>query len=331
MDDQPPLVSIVTPTFNSAAFIREHLDSVDAQTYRHIEHVLIDGASTDGTVELIQEYAATHNVKWISEPDGGTSEAVNKGLRLASGDILVFLPSDDLLFPWSVATAAEYLRAHPRTDVVHGDSLAWSVDDDVWHFRLHKPFTQGFMVRTQNLAAQATYFRRQVVDDVGGLDTAYSYANDYDFWARATDGRTVRTVREVLAIYRKRPGAICMLEGAAEDVDREVAEIKARYVNTESPFYGGMRWWDRVYSAVYRRFLLLRMLRGSAKFDHKRASGSQSGSWKHFLSEFEVTLESRGRLLTTLLPRRRTYGTRIRLRPDSSWHHLPWMNAPKVG
>ena len=327
MDSERPRVSIITPTLNSVAFLREHLDSVDAQTYPSIEHVLVDGGSTDGTVDLIKEYAATHNVKWVSEPDGGTSEAVNKGLRMTCGDILVILPSDDLMFPWSVATAVEYLHAHPETDIASGDSLAWN-DDDVWHFRLHKPFTHGFMARTQTLAAQATYFRRQVLDDVGGMDTAYTYANDVDFWIRATDGRNVRTVREVLALYRKRPGALCRLEGAPEAVEREVAEIRARCLNTESPFYGLMRWWDRVSSAVYKRFLLLRMLYGSARVDRKRASRPKPGPWRHFLNEFEVSLESRRRLFTTLLPKRRTYGTHIRLRPDSAWRHLPWMNPP---
>jgi len=330
VSDELPTVSVLTATLNSAAFLEEHLASVDGQSYPNVEHVFVDGGSTDGTVELIRNHAATHNVKWVSEPDSGTSEAVNKAIQMATGDILVMVSSDDLLFPWSVQAGVKYFLAHPEVDIVHGDWMAWDVATGAWHLRLNKPFARGYLGRTQCFAVQATYFRRKVLEELGELDQTYRYANDYDFLLRATSGRITRTVREVLAIYRKWPGALSMLEGATEAVEREVAEIRRRYVNTASPTYGLMRWWDRVYSAAYRRFLLLRMLYGSARFDSKRGFRPGSGPWGGFLTEFEVSPTSSGDLLTMLLPRRRAYAVRIRLRSDSPWRHLPWMNAPET-
>ena len=91
-------ISIITITYNSAKTLQRALDSIQSQTYKDIEHIIVDGASTDGTKEIIETYAAKHpNVQWISEPDEGIYNAINKGIRLATGDVIGFLHSDDVL------------------------------------------------------------------------------------------------------------------------------------------------------------------------------------------------------------------------------------------
>ena len=317
MSDEPPLVSIVTPTFNSAAFIEEHLDSVDAQTYPHVEHVFVDGASTDGTVELIKEYAATHNVRWVSEPDSGNIEATSKGLRMATGEVVVIVPSDDLLFPWSVQTAVEYLQKHPEVDVVHGDSLRRDAERGTWHVQLHKPFSFGYVARTQCLTPQATYLRRRTLEGKEDLDPAFRHACDYEWLLRVIHGRRVVNLPEVLAVVLKREGAVNREAGVAEAMVRETAEIRTKYVQTPGPLLTLLRYWDRAYSGLYRRVLLMRMLYHSRKIDRGNVPAGDHVPWRRFLSTHAVTAGPSKTFRSMVLPNRKTYGVEIRPRARS--------------
>ena len=105
-----PLVSIITPSLNQARFLDDTLRSVRDQTYPHIEHIVIDGGSTDGTVEMLARNLCDERFRWLSEPDDGMYWAVNKGLRMASGSIVAYLNADDVFLPWSVAAAVDFLR-----------------------------------------------------------------------------------------------------------------------------------------------------------------------------------------------------------------------------
>ena len=191
MTSKKPLVSIITITLNSAEYLGDLIATVEAQTYDNIEHVMVDGKSTDGTVELIRDYAERHNVRWVSEADSGPPEAASKALLMATGDIVVIVPSDDLIFPWSVQTAVDYLVEHPDVDVVHGDSISWDVPSDVWSLRLHKAFTYGYMARTQTITPQAAYFRRHVIAGQENLDPTLPHANDYEWILRVARNREV--------------------------------------------------------------------------------------------------------------------------------------------
>ena len=328
MNDRLPTVSIVTPTFNSAEFISEHLAGFAAQTYPNIEHVFVDGASTDTTLALINEYAKTRNVKVISRPDNGPGEAINGGLKVITGEIVMLMASDDLIFPWAVQVAVDYLLEHPDVDVVHGDWLSWDVVNDAWHLRLNPPFNRGFMGRTQPIAVLATYFRRRVLDEIGDLDNSYRHANDLEFMLRATQGRKVGSVREILSIFRKRPGAINLSEGSEDGIRREVADIQARHLNADSRVFKLLKIRDRIYSAIYRRLSLMRLLSASKRTDGKRSGASRKGRWDEFLSVFQVTLDSDRNFLSVLLPNRSSYGTRFRFRSDQTRQNLTWVKEP---
>ncbi|MBT4072309.1 MAG: glycosyltransferase [Chloroflexi bacterium] len=325
MNENGLLVSIVTPTFNSAEFVQDHLNSVKSQSYANIEHVFVDGASVDGTVDLIKEYAKNRNVKWVSEPDSGTSEAVTKGLKMATGDIIVMLPSDDLMFSWSVQTAVNFLSSHPDVDIVHGDWIAWDVSRRTWNLRLNMPFSRGFMGRTQTLPVQVTYFRKKVLDDVGHVDPKYKHANDLDFLLRATDGRKVKLVREILGVFTKRPGAVNMQEGAAEAVEAEVSELQARYLKSSGPTLKLLKLWDRVQSAAYRRVLLARMLFASSRSGDDPSKTNKNAPWPGFLNTYRVSSGSAGGFLRTLLPFRRAYELQILRKSvrDDVWNPRP--------
>src|SRR5512136_2224736 len=116
-----PTVSIITPSFNQAHFIEETIRSVLAQDYPNLEYIIVDGGSTDGSVEIIQKYAG-HLAWWVSEKDKGHADALNKGFAHARGDILAWLNSDDTYYPGAVAEAVTYLQSHPETGMVYGDA-----------------------------------------------------------------------------------------------------------------------------------------------------------------------------------------------------------------
>ncbi len=120
MTGELPLVSIVTPSLNQGRFIQETILSVKDQTYPNIEHIIVDGGSTDGTLDIIKKYEGTYKMRWVSEPDSGQSDAINKGWRMAKGEILAYLNSDDTYMPWAVETAVELFSEHPDVAIIVG-------------------------------------------------------------------------------------------------------------------------------------------------------------------------------------------------------------------
>ncbi len=139
-----PLVSIITPSYNQAGFIEETIRSVLSQDYPRIEYIIIDGGSNDGSVEIIQRYASqasklsiplsglAHSLsEWVSEPDQGQTDAINKGFARAQGDILAWLNSDDTYLPHAVAEAVDYLQTHPELGMVYGDANLIDQDGNI--------------------------------------------------------------------------------------------------------------------------------------------------------------------------------------------------------
>ena len=310
MSDQPPLVSIVTATLNSAAFIREHLASVDAQTYPNIEHVFVDGVSTDGTVEIIKEYAANHKVTWVSESDSNCIEATSKGLAMCTGDIVAVVPSDDLLFPWSVETVVAFFREHPEIDAVVGDSLRRSPAGE-YTVHLEPPYSWDRLARgREGPVPPATYFRRPILAGARNLDTTLLHAADLEWYLRLFRKRRVANLREILGIFVKRPGAVNMT-GTAAEWEREYVELASRHVSAHGSHLRALRAWDYLVKLVARRLLWLRMSVASRFW---RGDGHRS-PWKAFLGTHQAQFSSLEAALKALLPRRRTSGLRIRKRP----------------
>jgi len=122
-----PLISIVTPSFNQAPFLRRTIESVLTQDYPHIEYILVDGGSTDGSQAIIEEYAG-RVAHWESLPDQGQTDAINKGFARATGKYLAWLNSDDVYQPGAIAEAVDYLEAHPDVGMVYGDCTFINAD-----------------------------------------------------------------------------------------------------------------------------------------------------------------------------------------------------------
>lgn len=177
-------ISIITITYNSAKTIQRALESVQSQTYRDIEHVIVDGASKDGTRELIEAYAKKHtNVRWISEPDKGIYNALNKGIHLATGDVIGFVHSDDILYaPDSIAHIAEAF-AQQDIQVVYGD-LQYVREGKVTRRWRSNDFNPASLKYGWMCPHPTMYVRREVYQQVGDYDEWFSISADYDMILR---------------------------------------------------------------------------------------------------------------------------------------------------
>jgi glycosyltransferase involved in cell wall biosynthesis len=199
-----PLVSVVVPNYDGEAFLRRTLASIEAQTYPEIEIIVVDGGSTDGSLEIIAEWADRLPLRWISEPDSGQAEAINKGFRLATGEVMGWINSDDLLTPRSVERAAERFAADPDLGFVWGFCLV--VDAGERPITIQNPYVRSDLAdlrRHRNYVSQpGSFYRRSVVEAFGPLNESLHYLFDYDFFLRVAGRARVAFIPEVMAWFR---------------------------------------------------------------------------------------------------------------------------------
>jgi glycosyltransferase involved in cell wall biosynthesis len=197
-----PLVSIVTPSYNQAPFIEETIRSVLLQGYPNLEYIIIDGYSTDGTVAIIEKY---YNwlAYWASEPDGGQSEAINKGWGHCKGEIFAWINSDDSYCLNAIRLAVEGFRTD-SIDLVYGDCNCVDVNSSRLGILRNRRFNLKYQMTGRNLILQpASFFKHKILEKVGGLDVNLHYVMDYDLWVRMLlAGCNVKYIPFVLSNYR---------------------------------------------------------------------------------------------------------------------------------
>jgi glycosyltransferase involved in cell wall biosynthesis len=179
-----PRVTVVTPSYNQATFIEETIRSVLLQGYPNLEYIIVDGGSTDGSADIIARYA-DHLTWWVSEPDEGQSDAINKGFRRATGDIVAWLNSDDVYVPGALAESAGYLAQHPEIDVVYGDVRFIGPDGAFRGIEAGNAFSEKRLFGNLFSLTQPTAFvRRSSAERVGLLRTDLHYIMDLEWWLR---------------------------------------------------------------------------------------------------------------------------------------------------
>jgi len=203
-----PLISVVTPSFNQREFIGEALASVQRQNHKNCEHLVIDGMSTDGTVDLLRSLAGDKNIVWISEQDSGQSEALNKGFRRAKGEIIGWLNSDDRYRAGCFEHVVQAFEDNPEVDIIYGDYLTMDESGKVLKIRREIEFSAFILLyhRVLYIPTTATFFRRRIFDENNWLKENLQYAMDLEFFIRlSARGYRFKHLPEILAGFRIHP------------------------------------------------------------------------------------------------------------------------------
>ncbi len=181
-----PKISVITPSFNQAEFLERTICSVLDQGYPDLEYIVIDGGSTDGSVDIIRKYADCL-AYWVSEPDRGQVDAINKGLQRATGEWLCWQNSDDIFFPGAFDELAKTASTHPKANLIIGDMmLIDKTDRPLRDLRYVTPSHAALLAEGMLLANQAAFWRRDLQERVGLLDESYHCSFDYDWFLRLT-------------------------------------------------------------------------------------------------------------------------------------------------
>lgn len=306
-------MSIVTPVLNRADTIEDVLTSVAAQTYGSIEHIIVDGGSTDRTVEVVEAFAHSSRfpIRWVSETDTGMYDAINKGLRIANGDVLAYINSDDLYFPWSVESAVVALQR--GCDFAFGDVAIINTTGGRTSFRLqfYRRFDPRYSVHHMRLAQATLFWTREAMETIGPFNPDLRYLGDVEYWARGgVAGSKFCRLDEVLALVTEHPGTLSVQH--ADDARRELESIQRSLSDQLGmPTHERSRKWAEALRWRWQQ----RAFRAQAKREHPTR-------WPRFiamLKDLDVAVGGSGPLVF-LLP-----AALLRKRPQLR----RWLSAPE--
>ncbi len=195
-----PLVSIVTPSLNMARFLPQTIESVLSQDYSEIEYVVMDGGSTDGTIDILKGYG--DRIRYVSAPDGGAADAINKGFQGCRGSILAWLNADDTYQPGAVSAAVLKFMTTPDAAVVYGEAFWTDPRGGVIGRYPVRPFDRERLLHECYICQPACFFRRSAFEQAGELDAALQVVFDHDLWIRLSEHYEFCQVDQYLANSR---------------------------------------------------------------------------------------------------------------------------------
>ncbi len=237
-----PKVSIITPSFNQAEYIEKTIKSVLSQDYSNFEYIVMDGGSTDGTVEILKKY--DKKIIWRSEKDKGQGEAINKGLKLAKGEILAYLNSDDTYSPGALKKVAEFFIKNPKKIWVFGKCRI--IDEKDKEIRKSITSYKNFWLSRYNyhtllilnyISQPAVFWRREVYREIGEFNQEEYWELDYDYWLRLGKKYEPGFIDQYLANFRVHQEAKTSI-GVKHFL--EEVEVAKRY--TKNPFLIGLHY-----------------------------------------------------------------------------------------
>ena len=199
---QYPKISIVTPSFNQGQYIEETILSVLNQNYPNLEYIIIDGGSTDNTLDIIKKYE--NKIKyWVSEPDTGQSNAINKGFKIASGDVLCWLNSDDIYVPDALNKVGKYYMEHPDTYFLFGGCVAFNEKKDITTWWMDYPDNiLNYLSGTPFPPQPSSFFSKKVVQKIGLLDETLHFTMDFDYLVKTTLFFPITKTKYLLSKFR---------------------------------------------------------------------------------------------------------------------------------
>ncbi len=236
--------SIVTPVYNGAKFIEDHILKLQKQTHRNIEHIVIDGASSDGTVEILEKHK--DKLTYVSEKDSGQSNAINKGLKMVTGDIVTWLNADDFYSDDNVLSrVAEYFE-DPSVTILSGKCMLLDLETGeeklIPQLEINEETLIRWWVEYSIPAQPSIFFRKSLLDKYGSIDESLHYCMDHDLWLRfLTGGEKFKVVPDLLSVYQLHPES--KTGSSIPKFVREHDKVAKRY-------------WGKIWELkFYRRFL----------------------------------------------------------------------------
>ena len=208
------LVSIITPSFNQASYLEQTIQSVLDQDHADIEYLVIDGGSTDGSVDIIKKYSS-RLAYWVSEKDSGQAEAINKGMARAKGEIVAWLNSDDTYLLGTVAAAVKVFDENPDVALVYADMLAVDERGQTFNTLRYKQLSLEDLLCFQIIGQPAVFMRRAAFEKVGGLDTSFHFLLDHHLWLRIAALERILHISQTWAAARYHPAAKNRAQAAA--------------------------------------------------------------------------------------------------------------------
>ncbi len=235
MNDGLPRVSVITPAFNRASLLEETILSVLGQDYPNLEYIVLDDGSEDGTVEVIKRFQ--DRLRWDSHANMGETRTVNKGFSMAEGDIIGVVSSDDPLLPGAVSKAVQRLRQKPDVVVVYPD---WQIIDAeggvIESILAHEFESAADMVRRHHcLPGPGAFFRREMVEELGGRDEQFQYVGDLEFWFRAGLLGRFERIPETLATWRLHSDSGMVSHRGAVMAEEHVRAVDKLYARSDLP------------------------------------------------------------------------------------------------
>jgi glycosyltransferase involved in cell wall biosynthesis len=228
-------ISIITPTYNQASYIENTILSVLNQDYPNIEYIIIDGGSTDGTVDIIKKYE-DRLAYWVSEKDSGQSEAINKGLQKATGDIINWINSDDWIEEGAIPKIMAFFKNNPSVDIIFGncnivypgikntlyEAVAFDPIDFISRISIHQP---------------STFWRRKIMQNLGPVDGSLHNCMDYELWAKMVFNHKSQKLNETLANFRRYPESKTSNFNDQSKVFADYRTVACRVLYSLNPIY----------------------------------------------------------------------------------------------
>ncbi|RNC72777.1 MAG: glycosyltransferase [Desulfuromonadales bacterium] len=267
------IVSVITVTLNSERHLEEAMESVLAQEWPELDYVIVDGGSTDGTLAIVRRLAeGDPRIRWISEPDRGISDAFNKGIALARGELIGILNSDDTYAAGALRAVAEAFAANPECDVFHGDMARFEGDRELFVLKPAGPGPATW--HEMPLNHPATFVTRRAYDDVGTFDLGLRVAMDYDLVLRLyRHGCRFHYLPQVLAGMRYGGASDERLLAVAREV--YAASVRLGYPRWRAGFWSGVRVGKGVVKRILRRLGLHGVMRLHPRF---HGAGTKEGN-----------------------------------------------------
>jgi glycosyltransferase involved in cell wall biosynthesis len=223
-----PCVSIVTPSYNQGEFLEETIRSVLLQGYPNLEYIIIDGGSTDNSVEIIKKYQ-NYLSYWVSEPDKGPADAINKGWQKTRAEIIAYLNSDDAYLPGTLAAVAEAFQQNPEAKAICGNELVIDRDGFVIRKSNIEKVEHSSLLKLNLIPQPAIFLKSSILKSVGGMNLEVRYIFDFELWLRITRTDSMKCIPNLLAVTRWHEQTITHTQRPA--IGSEIVDILTKETN----------------------------------------------------------------------------------------------------